>query len=163
MPGIDEDILRELMHRGTDDLHASPHITAGVVRRQRRRRLRNRALSVAATGAAAGTVFAVVASASGGPPRPDATRPATTPALKLTAAQTALYQLSSAAAGMARPKGRFVVMAEKQDNYARTSVLDSRTGDVWTYQRGAGRGYAQRAVTQPPAPLAADDADRDVR
>jgi len=29
-------------------------------------------------------------------------------------------------------------MAEKQDNYARTSVLDSVTGDVWTYQRGAG-------------------------
>ncbi|MGH3173409.1 MAG: hypothetical protein ACRDPF_06010, partial [Streptosporangiaceae bacterium] len=141
MPGIDEDILRELMHRGTDDLHASPHITAGVVRRQRRRRLRNRALSVAATGAAAGTVFAVVASASGGPPRsnatrPDASRAATTPALKLTAAQTTLYQLSSAAAGTARPEGRYVVMAEKQDNYARTSVLDSRTGDVWTYQRG---------------------------
>ena len=147
MPGIDEDILRELMHRGTDDLHASPHITAGIVRRQRRRRLRNRALSVAATGAAAGTVFAVVASGSGGPPRsnatrPDATRPdasraSTTPALKLTAAQTALYQLSSAAASMARPEGRYVVMAEKQDDYARTSVLDSRTGDVWTYQRGA--------------------------
>ncbi|HEY1000930.1 MAG TPA: hypothetical protein VGD83_14925 [Streptosporangiaceae bacterium] len=143
MPGIDEDIVRELMHRGTDDLHASPHITAGIVRRQRRRRLRNRALSVAATGAAAGTVFAVVASASGGPPgsnatRPDASRPATTPALKLTAAQTALYQLSSAAAGTARPEGRYVVMAEKQDDYPRTSVLDSRTGDVWTYQRGAG-------------------------
>jgi hypothetical protein len=143
MPGIDEDIVRELMHRGTDDLHASPHITAGIVRRQRRRRLRNRALSVAATGAAAGTVFAVVASASGGAPRssatrPDASRPATTPALKLTAAQTALYQLSSAAAGTARPEGRYVVMAEKQDDYARTSVLDSLTGDVWTYQRGAG-------------------------
>jgi hypothetical protein len=29
-------------------------------------------------------------------------------------------------------------MAEQQDNYARTSVLDSLTGDVWTYQRGAG-------------------------
>ncbi|HEX3310364.1 MAG TPA: hypothetical protein VHS32_29270 [Streptosporangiaceae bacterium] len=29
-------------------------------------------------------------------------------------------------------------MAEKQDDYARTSVLDRRTGDVWTYQRGAG-------------------------
>ena len=28
-------------------------------------------------------------------------------------------------------------MAEKQDTYARTSVLDSLTGDVWTYQRGA--------------------------
>jgi hypothetical protein len=148
MPGIDEDIVRELMHRGTDDLHASPHITAGIVRHQRHRRLRNRALSVAATGAAAGTVFAVVASASGGAPRsnatrssatrPDASRPATTPALKLTAAQTALYQLSSAAAGTARPEGRYVVMAEKQDDYARTSVLDSLTGDVWTYQRGAG-------------------------
>ncbi|MGH3123229.1 MAG: hypothetical protein ACRDND_19730 [Streptosporangiaceae bacterium] len=143
MPGIDEDILRELMHRGTDDLHASPGITLSIVRRQRRRRLRNRALSVAATGAAAGTVFAVVASASGGVPRsnatgPDNSRPATTPALKLTAAQTALYQLSSAAAGTARPEGRYVVMAEKQDDYARTSVLDSRTGDVWTYQRGAG-------------------------
>jgi type II secretory pathway pseudopilin PulG len=143
MPGIDEDILRELMHRGTDDLHASPHITAGIVRRQRRRRLRNRALSVAATGAAAGTVFAVVASASGGAPRSNATRPDTspssgTPALELTASQKVLYNLSSAAAGTARPRGRYVVMAEKQDNYARTSVLDSRTGDVWTYQRGAG-------------------------
>jgi hypothetical protein len=148
MPGIDEDIVRELMHRCTDDLHASPHITVGVVRRQRRRRLRNRALSVAATGAAAGTVFAVVASASGGALRPNTGRPGTSPssagpastgpALELTASQKVLYKLSSAAAGTARPEGRFVVMAEKQDNYARTSVLDSRTGDVWTYQRGAG-------------------------
>ena len=138
MPGIDEDILRELMHRGTDDLHASPHITAGIVRRQRRRRRRNRALGVAAAGAAAGTVFAVVASASGGAPRPDTSPPGTAPALKLTASQRVLYRLSSAAAGTARPGGRYVVMAEKQDNYARTSVLDSLTGDVWTYQRGAG-------------------------
>ena len=138
MPGIDEDILRELMHRGTDDLHASPHITVGIVRRQRRRRLRNRALSVAATGAAAGTVFAVVASASGGAPRPETSPPSTTPALRLTASQRVLYKLSSAAAGTARPEGRYVVMAEKQDNYARTSVLDSVTGVVWTYQRGAG-------------------------
>lgn len=149
MPGIDEDIVRELMHRCTDDLHASPHVTAGIVRRQRHRRLRNRALSVAATGAAAGTVFAVVASASGGAPRPDtgpasvgpaSTGPASTgPALELTASQKILYKLSAAAAkAPARPDGRYVVMAEKQDTYARTSVLDSLTGDVWTYQRGAG-------------------------
>ena len=144
MPGIDEDIVRELMHRCTDDLHASPHITAGIVRRQRHRRLRNRALSVAATGAAAGTVFAVVASASGGAPRPGASPasdgPASTaPALELTASQKILYKLSAAAAkAPARPEGRYVVMAEKQDTYARTSVLDSLTGDVWTYQRGAG-------------------------
>jgi hypothetical protein len=149
MPGIDEDIVRELMHRCTDDLHASPHITAGVVRRQRHRRLRNRALTVAATGAAAGTVFAVVASASGGAPRPGTSPssagpaspdPASTgPALELTASQKILYKLSAAAAkAPARPEGRYVVMAEKQDTYARTSVLDSLTGDVWTYQRGAG-------------------------
>jgi hypothetical protein len=144
MPGIDEDIVRELMHRCTDDLHASPHITAGIVRRQRRRRLRNRALSVAATGAAAGTVFAVVASASGGAPRPGASPtsdgPASTgPALELTASQKVLYKLSATAAkAPARPEGRYIVMAEKQDTYARTSVLDSLTGDVWTYQHGAG-------------------------
>jgi hypothetical protein len=149
MPGIDDDIVRELMHRCTDDLHASPHITAGIVRRQRHRRLRNRALSVAATGAAAGTVFAVVASASGGVPRPGAspagTGPSsdgpagTGPALELTASQKILYKLSAAAAkAPARPEGRYVVMAEKQDTYAGTSVLDSLTGDVWTYQHGAG-------------------------
>ena len=33
MPGIDEDIMRELMHRCTDDLHASPHVAAAIVRR----------------------------------------------------------------------------------------------------------------------------------
>jgi hypothetical protein len=144
MPGIDEDIVRELMHRCTDDLHAPRHITAGIVRRQRHGRLRNRALSVAAAGAAAGTVVAVVAAASGGAPRPG-TSPASvgpssvTPALKLTASQKVLYKLSAAAAkAPARPEGRYVVMAEKQDTYARTSVLDSLTGDVWTYQRGAG-------------------------
>jgi hypothetical protein len=138
MPGIDEDILRELMHRGTDDLHAPAAVTVGILRRHRRRRLRNRALSVAAAGAAAGTVFAVVASASGVAPRPASGRTATAPALRVTAVQAALYRLSSAAAGVPRPTGRYVELTEKQDNYSRTSVLDSLTGDVWTYQRGAG-------------------------
>lgn len=139
MPGIDEDILRELMHRCTDDLHAPSAVSDGIVTRHRRRRLRNRALSVAVTGAAAGTVFAVVASASGGVPRPAANHATTAPALKLTAAQTALYRLSSAAAAAApRPAGRYVELKEKQDDYDRTSVIDSRTGDVWTYQQGAG-------------------------
>jgi hypothetical protein len=59
-------------------------------------------------------------------------------AIRLTAAQHALYKLSSAAAGTARPGGRYVILAERQDNYERTSVVDSLTGDVWTYQRGAG-------------------------
>jgi hypothetical protein len=141
MPGIDEDIMRELMHRCTDDLHASPHVAAAIVRRQRHRRLRNRALGVAVAGAAAGTAFAVVASAPGATPSGasgTATASGTT-SIRLTAAQTALYKLSKAAAkAPARPGGRYVILTEKQDNYARTSVLDSLTGDVWTYQRGAG-------------------------
>jgi len=137
MPGIDEDIMRELLHRCTDDLHASPHVAAAVVRRQRHRRLRNRALGVAAAGAAAGTAFAVVASAPGARPSP---APSTTTAsgIRLTAAQKSLYQLSDAAARAARPGGRYVILAEKQDNYERTSVVDSLTGDVWTYQHGTG-------------------------
>jgi hypothetical protein len=142
MPGIDEDIMRELLHRCTDDLHASPHVAAAIVRRQRHRRLRNRALGVAVAGAAAGTAFAVVASAPGTTPRSgQAAAPGQTTAsgIRLTAAQTTLYNLSQAAAkAPARPGGRYVILAEKQDNYARTSVLDSLTGDVWTYQRGAG-------------------------
>ena len=80
MSGIDEDIVRELMHRCTDDLHAPSAVTARVIRRQRRRRLRNRALGAVATGAAAGTAFAVVASASGGVPRPASGHPGGPPA-----------------------------------------------------------------------------------
>ena len=138
MPGIDEDLVRELMHRCTDDLHAPSAVTARVIRRQRRRRLRNRALGAVATGAAAGTAFAVVASASGGVPRPDPGHPASVPALRLTAAQTAPYRLSSAAAVAAgRPAGRYVEMTEKQDGYGKTTVIDSLTGDIWTYQQGA--------------------------
>jgi hypothetical protein len=144
MPGIDEDIVRALMNRCTDDLHAPPAVTAGIIRRHRRRRLRNRALGAVVTGAAAGTAFAVVATAPGGVPRPApgrpaSTRPVTTPALRLTAAQRALYQLSSAAAAAAgRPAGRYVEMTEKQDGFDKTSVIDSLTGDIWTYQQGAG-------------------------
>ncbi len=142
MPGIDEDIMRELMHRCTDDLHASPHVAAAIVRRQRHRRLRHRALGVAMAASAAGTAVAVAASASG-PARPGQDGgPATASgaaAIRLTAAQTTLYNLSQAAAkAPARPGGRYVILTEKQDNYDRTSVLDSLTGDVWTYQRGAG-------------------------
>jgi hypothetical protein len=138
MPGIDEDIMRELMHRCTDDLHASPHVAAAIVRRQRHRRLRHHAVGVAVAGAAAGTAFAVVASAPGTAPSPGPGQ-ATASGIRLTAAQTTLYNLSKAAAkAPARPGGRYVILTEKQDTYARTSVLDSLTGDVWTYQRGAG-------------------------
>jgi hypothetical protein len=144
MPGIDEDIMRDLMHRCTDDLHASPHVAAAIVRRQRHRRLHHRALGVAVTGAAAGTAFAVVASVPGTARSAQnngsttASGQASQTTVRLTAAQKSLYKLSDAAAQTGRPGGRYVILTEKQDNYARTSVLDSVTGDVWTYQHGAG-------------------------
>jgi len=144
MPGIDEDIMRELMHRCTDDLYASPHVAAAIVRRQRHRRLRRRALGVAVAGAAAGTAVAVVASAPG-TARPAQNNGSATASgqagqttIRLTAAQKSLYKLSDAAAKTGRPGGRYVTLTEKQDSADRTSVLDGLTGDVWTYQRGAG-------------------------
>ena len=143
MPDLDEDILRDLIHRSTDDLHAPAAIGSGIVSRHRRRRLRNRALSVAATGAVAGTAFAVAAAGQGGAPgarvaATTGTPTASIPVLRLTAAQTALYRLSAAAAETPRPAGRYVSLAEQQDGNERTSVVDSLTGDIWTYQRAAG-------------------------
>ncbi len=139
MPDLDEDILRELIHRSTDDLHAPAAIGAGASSAlHRRRRLRNRALSVAATGAVAGTALAVAASGQSGAPGVRVTATAGTPVLRLTAAQTALYKLSAAAASTPRPAGRYVSLAEQQDGNQRTSIIDGLTGDIWTYQRAAG-------------------------
>jgi hypothetical protein len=141
MPAIDEDILRHLMHRSTDDLHAPAEVTAGIVTHHRRRHVRQRALGIAVTGAAAGTAFGVIASGSAGAIRSTTAThgPAvTTPVLTLTAAQKTLRHLSSVAARSAEPAGRYAVLSEKQDDYQKTSVIDSLTGDIWTYQQGAG-------------------------
>jgi hypothetical protein len=142
MPGIDEDILRELMLRSTDDLHAPSAVTADIVTRHRRRHRRGRVLSVAVTGVAAGAAVGVVVAASGNSPAASssasARHGARMPVVRLTAAQHALYRLSSVAAGARQPEGRYAVLSEGQDNYEKTSVIDSRTGDVWTYQHGAG-------------------------
>ena len=137
MPRTDEDILRNLMYRCTEDVHAPASIAAQVVTRQRRRARRGKVISVAATSAALGTAAGVVALV----PRPAAPGPGGQhpgrPAITLTAAQRTLYRLSSVAAGVPQGHGRYVVMSELQDSYKRTSVLDSLTGDVWTYQKGA--------------------------
>jgi hypothetical protein len=150
MPTIDEDTLRDLMHRSTSDLHASPAVTAGIVAGHRRRRNRNRVLGLAATGVAAGTAFGLVAYgagpvAGGATPGGSATGLHHLPAIQLTAAQRTLYHLSSVAAKATQPPGRYVVLTETQGDipsdggtYQRTSVIDSQTGDTWTYQKGAG-------------------------
>ena len=137
MPSTDEDILRAVMRRCTEEVHAPAAIAAQVVSRQRRRERRGRILTLTATTAALGTAAGVVALV----PRQAAPNPGAhpaRPAITLTAAQRTLYRLSSLAATAPQGQGRYVVMREIQDNYQRTSVIDSRTGDVWTFQKGAG-------------------------
>jgi hypothetical protein len=142
---LDGDILCELMHRSTDDLHAPAGAAEDIVSRHRRRRVRNRTLGAAATGVAAGTAVGLIAVASPGrpasPKTPADSRSAHLPAVRLTAAQKTLYQLSKSAAGTAQPAGRYVRLAEVTtgpDAYShKISVIDSRTGDVWTFQKGA--------------------------
>ena len=137
MPRTDEDILRAVMRRCTEDVHAPASIAAQVVSHQRRRARRGRILTLTATTAALGTAAGVVALV----PRQAAQNPGAhpaRPAITLTAAQRTLYRLSSLAATASPGQGRYVVMREIQDNYQRTSVIDSRTGDVWTFQKGAG-------------------------
>ncbi len=137
MPGTDEDILRTLMRRCTGDIHAPASIAAQVLTRQRRRDRRGRIVSVAATTAALGTAAGAAALV---PRQAPHSQPAqgTRPAITLTAAQRTLYRLSSLAATAPQGRGRYVVLREMQDTYKRTSVIDSLTGDTWTYQHGAG-------------------------
>jgi hypothetical protein len=151
MPSTDEDILCDLMQRATSDLHAPAQVASTVLTRLRRRRWRNRALSAGVTGVAAGTAVGLMAAL--GPARPPGITPkvpssatkvhaSRTPALKLTAAQRAIYQLSSAAAESPRPSGRYVALTEKDDSGGqlsqRTTVFDGQTGEGWTYQEGTG-------------------------
>lgn len=145
MPDLDEDTLRGLMLRSTDDLFASPAVAAAAIKRQRRRHLRTRALGAVGTAAAAGLAVGIVASGSA-PATPDRVHLATGEAkspIRLTAAQQALYSLSSAAAKTPRPLGRYVVMKEiattlegsaNSEIGGKTSVIDTVTGGGVTYQ-----------------------------
>jgi hypothetical protein len=138
MPDIDEDILRGLMRVSTENLHAPTHVTASILKRHRRRRLRNRVLSVAATGAAAGLVAGAVVAESGGH---QPTENKATP-IQLTAAQKTLYKLSKAAAATSQPVAQYVVLRDKQTtSYAGTvqssvviSVIDTANGSAVAYQ-----------------------------
>jgi hypothetical protein len=141
MPAIDEEVLHDLMHRATGDLHASPAIAAGIAAGRRRRHLRTRVLAGAATGVAAAAAIAVALTSLGtsaGTTGGTATHPATLPAITLTAAQRTLTNLSKAAAAGHQPAGRYVVMSEAQGRDRRTTIADSKTGDTWTFQAGQG-------------------------
>jgi hypothetical protein len=147
MPITDEDVLRELLHRATDDLHAPSAVTSGIVTRHQRRLRNTRLLSISTTSvAAAGLVAAVVVSRAGpsapGPAQHPGAQPATQlpttqlPPVKLTAAQV-LGQLSVAAAHASQPAGRYVALTviNQQDMSESMTVFDGLTGDMWVYQR----------------------------
>jgi hypothetical protein len=147
MPAIDEEIIRDMLHRYTDGVHPPASIATEVVARQRRRD-RRRIVSLAAAGAAVGTAAGVIAVAPGhssqAPGGPGGTRPA----IRLTADQRTLYHLSAAAASQPQGQGRYAVMSTEGEDVKDTSVIDSRTGNMWSYQEGtdgtpSGKGFSR--------------------
>jgi len=152
MPGTDEDIIRDLLHRSTDHIHPAASIATAVAARQRRRD-RRRVMSLAAATAAAGTAAGVIAVVPGSSRTPGSAAPV----IRLTADQRELYHLSSAAAGQPSDQGqaRYVVMKTEGDDIKDTTVIDSRTGNMWSYQQGS-HGYPSgKSFTRRYSPTAA--------
>jgi len=151
MPAIDEDIIRDLLHGYTDHVRPPVSIATEVAVRQRRRD-RRRVVSLAATGAAVGTaagVIAVVPGHSSPAPGP------TSPAIRLTADQRVLYHLSSAAARQSQGRGRYAVMRTEGTDLKDTSVIDSRTGNMWSYQQGSHGNPSGKSFTRRYSPNSA--------
>jgi hypothetical protein len=157
MPTTDEDIIRDLLHRYTDHVRPPASIATEVVARQRRRD-RRRVVSLAATGAAIGTAAGVIAVVPGhSSPAPGGPSAAgrTQPAIRLTADQRELYHLSSAAAAQPQGQGRYAVMTTDGDDVNDTSVIDSRTGNMWSYQQGSDGNPSGKGFTRRYSPTAA--------
>jgi hypothetical protein len=157
MPATDEDLLRDLMHRATGDLHARSEITAGIVTASRRRHRRTRALGIGVTGAAAAAAVgaAAVATSASGPAARSARSGSSGPVIQLTAAQRALNHLSARAAAATAPVGPWVKMTEVAGAQHKTTIIDTRNGDVWTYQPDAGKGVPAELFSKAGAPTAA--------
>jgi hypothetical protein len=125
----------------------------------RRRQLdhRRRTVSLAATGAVLGTAAGVIAIAPG---QAAHRSHAAQPAITLTARERVLYRLSSVAARQPEGQGRYVVLSEKEDGNLDTSVIDSITGDMRSYQKGSdgapsGAGPVERHWSSTAAQFAA--------
>jgi hypothetical protein len=138
MPTTDEDVLRDLLHASLDDLAMPPGRAHAIVTRQRRRELRRRSAAVGVTGVAAAVALAVV---TDGGSAAHARRPMAAsghaPAAHLTSGQVVLDALAAKAA--AQPAtGRYALFTEDRAPIKETTVYDSLTGDLWTYQEGGG-------------------------
>jgi hypothetical protein len=164
----DEDIVRDLLHRYAPDVRPDTSIAAAVVARQRRRD-RNKLVSLAATAAALGTAAGVIAIVPGHAPSAGNSASGNSASgnsasgngatIRLTADQHVIYGLSSAAARQPEPQGRYAVMKTEGTDVKDTSVIDTTTGNMWSYQAGtdgtpSGKGY-RRGYSPTAAQFAA--------
>jgi len=170
MPLTDEDIVRDLLHRYTADVHPDASVATAVAARQRRREIRRRAGSAVAAGAALGVAAGVIvlgpgrgnvpARATGisdGTDTASASAAAPAPVIALTTGQRVLYQLSAAAARQQPTPGRYVTLYEKEDGNLDTNVIDTYTGDDYGYQEGFnGAPSGAGAVSKHFSPTAAE-------
>ena len=148
MPLTDEDIVRHLLQRYTAAVFPDAAVASGVAGRQRRKEIRRRAGSAVAAGAALGVAAGVVAGVhpgSSGPAEatdttgatPGRTATASAPAITLTVGQRVLYQLSAAAAKQQPAPGRYVTVYEKTASVLAATVIDTDTGNGYSYEKGA--------------------------
>jgi len=152
MPALDEDLIRDLLHRYTDHVRPPAFVAREVVLRHRRRQRRRQVVSVAATGAALGTAVGVLATVPGHHSPAPGRRP---PEIRLTADQRVLYHLSSVAAAQPRRAGRYAVMVTEGPHLKDTSVIDSRTGSMWSYQKGGDGNPSGKGFTAHYSPTSA--------
>jgi hypothetical protein len=140
MPDTDEDVLRDLLHSGVDDLSLAPGAARAIVTRQRHRELRRRFATVGVTGVAAAAAVAVVVGAETGPAshaRPAQAGSVPAGSVQLTKGQVVLDALATKAA--AQPAtGRYAVLVDERAPTLAVTVFDSLTGNVTAYQKGGG-------------------------
>lgn len=135
MPTTDEDVLRDLLHSGLDDLSLAPGAACAIVTRQRHRELRRRFATVGVTGVAAAVAVTVVVGAETGPA--SHARQSQAGSVQLTKGQVVLDALAVKAA--AQPAtGRYAVLVDERAPTLAVTVTDTLTGDVTAYQKGGG-------------------------
>ncbi|MFZ0667851.1 MAG: hypothetical protein WAM97_19040 [Acidimicrobiales bacterium] len=133
MSTVEEELLRDMLHRSTEDLFApqgSAGKALGYCRRHRHKRIRR---AVFATGMTSIAVIAAIAAIS--IPSANSPRESVISLPRPTAGQKELYQLASASKKVQEPQGRYAVLTERQNGNVKISVIDRVTGDIWTYQQ----------------------------
>ena len=151
----DEEVLQQLFESATDDLHAPkvkvrPRPTVVQMPTQLRPgRSWSRQVLVAGLAAAVGAADTLVGVAGFGPGGTSQSRTAAGSAnlgagvaFAKGSGPAALYRLAATVRALPAPSGRYAVQIEQQTEdstrYVKASVIDSRTGDTWTYQEGPG-------------------------